>query len=144
MTREYTAIIPAMTTGIKHCRLVSALHLLGSEPRLAFMIRSGLKVPTPAMPIPAFAVPKAAPAPEQREYQPLGRLCRCTYSQRSSRNDNSVLSWNTLDPDNLLLLLYLPVDSLAIQSSQWPGAHLLGQRTPRTSPRDPRRCLLPP
>ena len=27
------------------------------------MIRSGLKVPTPAMPMPAFAVPNAAPAP---------------------------------------------------------------------------------
>ena len=28
-----------------------------------FMIKSGLKVPTPAIPIPAFAVPYAAPAP---------------------------------------------------------------------------------
>ena len=27
-----------------------------------FMIRSGLNVPTPAIPIPAFAVPYAAPA----------------------------------------------------------------------------------
>jgi hypothetical protein len=29
---------------------------------LTFMIKSGLNVPTPAIPIPAFAVPYAAPA----------------------------------------------------------------------------------
>lgn len=30
---------------------------------LAFMIRSGLKVPTPEMPMPDLAVPYAAPTP---------------------------------------------------------------------------------
>ena len=40
-------MIPDMTTGISD-----------------FMIRSDLKVPTPAIPIPDFAVPNAAPTPE--------------------------------------------------------------------------------
>lgn len=39
-------MIPDMTTGMRH-----------------FMIRSGRKVPTPAMPMPDLAVPYAAPAP---------------------------------------------------------------------------------
>jgi hypothetical protein len=34
--------------------------MLGSH---TFMIRSGLKVPIPAMPMPALAVPNAAPMP---------------------------------------------------------------------------------
>lgn len=56
------------------------------------MIRSGLNVPTPAMPMPDFAVPYAAPAPgyEGGEYyiwlnivgtDPLGSI---TYIQISS------------------------------------------------------------
>lgn len=35
---------------------------LGNGPQLTFMIKSGLKVPTPAMPMPDLAVPYAAPA----------------------------------------------------------------------------------
>jgi hypothetical protein len=63
ITNEYTAIIPAMTTGIKHYQLVNKCFFLLLR-YLAFMIRSGLNVPTPEMPIPAFAVPYAAPAPK--------------------------------------------------------------------------------
>ena len=59
MTSEYTAMIPAMTTGMrdfgKTCIRHSLRALGASSP--TFMIRSGLKVPTPAMPIPDFAVP---------------------------------------------------------------------------------------
>ena len=40
------------------------LHTL-SAPLQTFIIRSGRNVPTPAMPMPAFAVPYAAPAPAQ-------------------------------------------------------------------------------
>jgi len=43
-TSPYTAMMPDMTTGIRD-----------------FIISSGLNVPRPAMPIPALAVPKAAP-----------------------------------------------------------------------------------
>ena len=37
------------------------------EEGLTFMIRSGLKVPTPAIPMPDLAVPYAAPAPVKLE-----------------------------------------------------------------------------
>ena len=82
ITSEYTAMIPAITMGMRDCaKLVSQLksiHLFqcyarpqrGSgnlygpffHQRRTFIIKSGLNVPTPAMPIPAFAVPYAAPA----------------------------------------------------------------------------------
>ena len=56
MTSPYTAMIPDMTTGIR---------LLTVNQRLrdfdTFMMRSDRKVPTPAILIPAFAVPYAAP-----------------------------------------------------------------------------------
>jgi len=44
MTSAYTAMIPDMTTGMRD-----------------FIIRSGLYVPMPAIPMPDFAVPNAAP-----------------------------------------------------------------------------------
>ena len=60
-TSAYTAMIPAMTTGIRDCgQSISLLYRTTSSPH-TFMIRSDLNVPTPAMPIPDFAVPYAAP-----------------------------------------------------------------------------------
>ena len=61
-TRPYTAIIPAITTGTKDWVLSQGL--IGKRIRtvkLAFIIRSGLNDPRPAIPIPAFDVPNAAP-----------------------------------------------------------------------------------
>ena len=50
-------MIPDMTTGIRlYERLVGVITGEGT-----FMMSSGLKVPTPAMLMPAFAVPYAAP-----------------------------------------------------------------------------------
>lgn len=65
ITREYTAIIPAMTTGMRDCRCRIQLRNCNHQQSvvLTFMIRSGLKVPTPAIPMPDFAVPYAAPMP---------------------------------------------------------------------------------
>lgn len=103
MTSEYTAMIPDMTTGIRHCGGRTLAELLGpmvhTQSRLTFMIKSGRKVPTPAMPMPDFAVPYAAPMPICRASQPscsCSLLCRsaplsfqgtsrrrCTYTQKS-------------------------------------------------------------
>ena len=60
-TSPYTAMIPAITTGTSDCILKDEVKGAGQRASLAFMINSGLNVPRPAMPIPAFAVPKAAP-----------------------------------------------------------------------------------
>ncbi len=70
MTREYTAIMPDMTTGIRDCGKMRvsvriSLIALDNPGCRTFMIRSGLKVPTPAIPMPDFAVPYAAPIPEE-------------------------------------------------------------------------------
>ena len=62
-TSPYTAMIPDMTTGIRHyvgAIISTFLHIIILLQR-TFMIKSGLNVPTPAIPIPAFAVPYAAP-----------------------------------------------------------------------------------
>lgn len=70
-------MIPAMTTGMRDycCRWVRynmslppfffawVLHTPWWRGKGTFMIRSGLNTPTPAMPMPDFAVPYAAPAP---------------------------------------------------------------------------------
>jgi len=65
ITREYTAMIPDMTTGISDWIIVlSAWYVkLWGWKQLAFIIRSGRNVPTPAMPMPDLAVPYAAPIP---------------------------------------------------------------------------------
>lgn len=65
MTREYTAMIPDMTTGIRDCidKYISKVKLLSGTVQ-TFIIRSGRNVPTPAIPIPDLEVPYAAPIPE--------------------------------------------------------------------------------
>ena len=65
ITREYTAIIPAMTTGMRDCRCKFQYYPQSykSSGFITFIIRSGLNVPTPAIPMPDLAVPYAAPAP---------------------------------------------------------------------------------
>ena len=64
ITNEYTAMIPAMTTGIKDCcESLISIETSHRFDELAFIMRSGLNVPTPAIPMPDFAVPYAAPAP---------------------------------------------------------------------------------
>ena len=59
-------MIPDMTTGIKDCELgirdAQAVLLGGLKWAIhTFMMRSGLNVPTPAIPMPDLAVPYAAP-----------------------------------------------------------------------------------
>ena len=73
MTSEYTAMIPDMTTGMSDYRhaLVS-VSLLDRECRCTFMIRSGLNVPTPEIPMPDLAVPYAAPIPSIHRQSFLG------------------------------------------------------------------------
>ena len=61
-------MIPDMITGIRHWVGLGWLVGEGGGRGMGwwertFMIRSGRKVPTPAMPMPDFAVPYAAPAP---------------------------------------------------------------------------------
>lgn len=60
-TSPYTAMIPAITTGTSDCIIRDEVKAISQRTPLAFMISSGLNVPRPAMPIPAFAVPNAAP-----------------------------------------------------------------------------------
>lgn len=62
-------MIPDMTTGIRHYSYEISLVFLvsctqsgrGERCILTFMMRSGRNVPTPAIPMPDFAVPYAAP-----------------------------------------------------------------------------------
>lgn len=56
MTSAYTAKIPDITTGIKHCDC-QRRNKLEDPGKATFMIRSGLYVPTPEIPMPDFAVP---------------------------------------------------------------------------------------
>ena len=67
-TRPYTAMIPDMTTGIRdytrtatRCEKTNSVDGTGRIGWSTFMMSSGLNCPTPAIPIPAFAVPNAAP-----------------------------------------------------------------------------------
>ena len=64
-TSAYTAIIPDMTTGMRdyHIVLSAICPTRSSQSEHTFMIRSDLNVPTPAIPMPDFAVPYAAPMP---------------------------------------------------------------------------------
>jgi hypothetical protein len=59
-------MIPDITTGMSDFRAeLSVKDKAGPKLRwLAFMIRSGRNVPTPAIPMPDLAVPNAAPIPE--------------------------------------------------------------------------------
>ena len=69
-------MIPAMTTGIRDCRsLGSAWRFRKYQIVLqTFIIKSGLNVPTPAIPMPDLAVPYAAPAPAYTFRKPSGSI----------------------------------------------------------------------
>lgn len=54
---------------------LSATSLVFLQTAPTFIIRSGLKVPTPEIPMPDFAVPYAAPAPAGSELQSLSTFC---------------------------------------------------------------------
>lgn len=57
-------MIPAMTTGIRDCKTWSQFGIFEPiDSFQTFIIKSGLNVPTPAIPMPDLAVPYAAPAP---------------------------------------------------------------------------------
>jgi len=56
-----------MTTGMSDYSRATLANVQTNSLHLSqhtFMIKSGLKVPTPAIPMPDFAVPYAAPAPK--------------------------------------------------------------------------------
>lgn len=58
-------MIPAMTTGIRDYMSFESTSCFGNYGSVlqTFIIKSGLNVPTPAIPMPDLAVPYAAPAP---------------------------------------------------------------------------------